>query len=159
MSTSLLQLPNTGYLAIAARLREQIRDGALAPYAQLPSIGELARRHETTAITVRRALRQLEEEGLVRVEHGVGTFAADWAQSFDLLPSFRADMDARALRSETEVLGRGEDAEHAPAAAALRRPPGEPLPFLDRLRRVEGVPVALQRSYLAREYRLVVEQY
>src|SRR5690349_7175703 len=114
MSTSLiLPIPGGGYLSIAARLREQILEGALPPGTQLPSISELARRHETTPITVRRALRQLEEEGLVRVEHGVGTFAADWARSFDLLPTFRAEMASRALNSRTEVLRREYDALHA----------------------------------------------
>src|SRR5436309_2534118 len=95
MSTSLIQIPAGGYLSIAGRLREQILAGTLAPGVQLPPISELARRHDTTPVTVRRALRQLEEEGLVRVEHGVGTFAADWMRGFDLLPSFSAEMASR----------------------------------------------------------------
>src|SRR5438874_9375286 len=104
MSTSLNHYqagPGSGYLGIAAALRERITRGELPAGAQLPPIGELARQHATTAITARRALRALEEEGLVRVEHGVGTFVADWARGFDLLPSFGAEMAARDLRVET----------------------------------------------------------
>src|SRR4051794_27495868 len=128
MSTSLASPSSTnGYLAIAGSIRERILHGELPPGAQLPPISELARRHETTAVTVRRALRHLEEEGLVRVEHGVGTFAADWTRSFDLLPSFRSEMASRALRSTTEVLGHPRETVHEPAATPLRLPEGEPL--------------------------------
>jgi GntR family transcriptional regulator, N-acetylglucosamine utilization regulator len=148
------------YQEIAAALREQITGGMLLPSTQLPAINELAREYRTTAITIRRALRMLEEQGLVRVEHGVGTFVADWSRTFDLLllPSFAAEMAARDLRSETEIRGCDWEA-HSPAAAALGLEPGADLVRLARLRRIEGRPVAFQRSYLPQSLLEVVEAY
>jgi GntR family transcriptional regulator len=121
----------------------------------------MALQYGTTAITVRRALRMLEEEGLVRVEHGVGTFVADWARAYDLLhlPSFAREMAARDLRSETEVRGRRFGVRHPRGAAALDLAVDAPLAVLERLRRVEGLPLIFQRSYLPDALRGLVSAY
>lgn len=151
MSTSLQDFGDGrtgGYLGIAGALRAEILEGALAPSSQLPPIGELAQRHGTTPITVRRALRQLEEEGLVRVEHGVGSFVADWTRGLDLLPSFSAAMAAGSAAVETRVLRRDTNVRCAAAAAALRTPEDAPLVMLARVRSLQGAPLAYQRSYL-----------
>lgn len=161
MTTSLLDpVAARGFNGIAETLRRALLAGELTPGEQLPPIGELARQYATTAITVRRALRALEEEGLVRVEHGVGTFVADWSRQFDALhlPSFAAEMAARDLRPETEVRGRTLDAQHAEAATALRQP-AEAVHVLTRRRLVGGAPVVLQHSYLSAGLRSVVERY
>ncbi len=152
MSTSLLDTypVQSGFAGIADLLRRAIASGELPRHAQLPAISELARRYGTTAITVRRALRLLEQEGLVRVEHGVGTFVADWAGAHDLLrlPSFSAEMEARELGPRTEVRARGRNVVHPEAAQALGMGEGTPLVMLARLRRLRELPVAFQRSYL-----------
>src|SRR5437660_708578 len=94
MSTALDYSDRRGFVGIAEPLRRAIVRGELTPSSQLPPISELAQRHRTTAITVRRALRMLEEEGLVRVEHGVGTFVVDWAAGYDQLhlPAFAEEL-------------------------------------------------------------------
>src|SRR5688572_29220841 len=122
MSTSLVE-PNghkrEGYLGIANRLRQQIAGGKLRPGAQLPAIALLSAQSAATPITIRRALRHLEEEGLIRVEHGVGTFVADWAAGHDLLPSFSADLAAQNQQAETIVLAREHPVTREAAAKAL----------------------------------------
>lgn len=157
MSISLPRSSGHGYLRIAASLRSAITTGELAAGEQLPAIGELARRFQSTAITVRRALRLLEEEGLVRVRHGVGTFVADWSRHDDPLlaaeeggplPGFAQEMAARRLTVATEVLSRARNVTRPAVARALGLEPGAPLSLLERLRRVEGLPVVFQRSYL-----------
>ncbi|MGV3722123.1 MAG: GntR family transcriptional regulator [Actinomycetota bacterium] len=162
MSTSLQGLAaSRGFNAIADSLRRALLAGDVTPGEQLSPIGEMARQYGATAITVRRALRALEEEGLVRVEHGVGTFAADWSRQFDTLhlPSFAAEMAARDLRPQTEVRNRLLDARRAEAALALGQPAEAPVHVLTRRRRVGGAPVALQHSYLSAALRGVVEEY
>lgn len=162
MSTSLQDYTaQRGFNRIAESLRRSITGGELAPRTQLPPIAVLAREYDTTAITVRRALRDLEEEGLIRVEHGVGTFVADWARQFDFLhlPSFATELAAHDLRPQTEVLGREFAVVQGEAAGALGLPHGARLHVLTRLRRVNGRPIVLQRSYLHGGLRRVVEEY
>jgi len=162
MSTSLRQdQQNTGYLAIAAALRGRIARGELAPREQLPPIQELAQGYRTTAITVRRALRRLEEEGLVRVEHGVGTYVTDPVSGFERmgLPSFAAEMASREFQPETSVARRARGICRPGAAAALGLAPEAPLVLLGRVRRVNGAETAYQESYLPEALGEVVEGY
>ena len=64
------------YLRIYRDLRDKITTGALAPNEQLPTQRELAQGHGVTVMTVRHALQLLEQEELVTMRHGLGTFVA-----------------------------------------------------------------------------------
>ncbi|MEV6353485.1 FadR/GntR family transcriptional regulator [Streptomyces hydrogenans] len=62
--------PRGTYLAIAASLRTEIRDGGIAD--ALPSEATLMRTRNVSRNTVRRALKVLESEGIVESTPGVG---------------------------------------------------------------------------------------
>jgi GntR family transcriptional regulator len=163
MSTPLSEFSDSrrGALDIARSLREGILQGRHRPGDQLPAISELARRHRATAVTVRRALRALEEEGLLRVEHGVGTFVRDWAAQFDRLPlpSFSEAVRSMEESLETRLCGRRFGMVCPEAASALGASPDEPLDVLERLRLAGGIPIVLQSSYLRAELREVTRAY
>ncbi len=65
----------TAWESVAADLRRRLRSrpGSATP---LPSEAELSAEHGVSRNTVRRAYRQLVEEGLVVVRHGAGAFPA-----------------------------------------------------------------------------------
>jgi GntR family transcriptional regulator len=62
---------------IADRLRAAIQAGELAPGARMPSEQELIDAHGVARGTVRDAMNVLRGEGLVRTEHGRGSFVRD----------------------------------------------------------------------------------
>ncbi len=62
---------------LLAQLRAAVADGDLAPGDLFPSIRDLAEATGVSVNTVRSAYARLENEGLVRTEHGRGTFVAD----------------------------------------------------------------------------------
>jgi DNA-binding GntR family transcriptional regulator len=64
------------YRQIASDLRAQLAEGNLAPGDRLPPEAELGSRYGVSRLTVRRALEDLARSGLVRTEHGVGSFIA-----------------------------------------------------------------------------------
>jgi AcrR family transcriptional regulator len=64
---------NTASQRIAAALRAQIRSGALAPGAPVPSARQLVREHGVALATAAKVLAMLRRERLVRVVPGVGT--------------------------------------------------------------------------------------
>lgn len=66
--------PRPPFRQIADDLRDQIRDGRLAPGDKLPSERELVERHGTAQATVRQALAVLRLEGLVIPQQGKGVF-------------------------------------------------------------------------------------
>src|SRR3954451_10787549 len=62
---------------IANRLRDDITSGASQPGCQLPTEAEMSARFGVNRHTVRRALEELQRDGLVRVEQGRGSFVAE----------------------------------------------------------------------------------
>jgi DNA-binding GntR family transcriptional regulator len=54
----------------------QIEDGTLSPGDMLPSETALAEAYRVSRLTVRRALADLARVGVIRTEHGVGSFVA-----------------------------------------------------------------------------------
>lgn len=70
------------------RLRTDILDGTHRPGALLPPERELAAAYGVTRTTLKHALSRLEQAGLLRTRHGVGTRVLDFLRSggVDLLP-------------------------------------------------------------------------
>ncbi|GAA4618922.1 GntR family transcriptional regulator [Saccharopolyspora hordei] len=64
------------YQEIAATLRSQIDSGALSAGDQLPTEQALQEQFEASRTTVRQALKELRDAGLVQMRHGVGVFVA-----------------------------------------------------------------------------------
>ena len=66
-----------GYHGIAHDLRELIETGALRPGQRLPSENQLRLSYGCAQSTVRRALEQLKNDGLVTTRPGAGTFVRE----------------------------------------------------------------------------------
>lgn len=62
---------------VARALREMIEGSEVLPNERLPTETQLAAQYEVSRATVRAALRELESAGLVRTQHGVGSFVAE----------------------------------------------------------------------------------
>lgn len=65
------------YEHVATELRRRIRRSVYRPQTPIPSEAELVREFGVSAITVRRAIRDLAVEGLVFGRQGLGVFVAD----------------------------------------------------------------------------------
>ncbi len=92
-------------------------------------------------MTIRHALSLLEAEGLIRFEHGVGTFVTDSGLDPDALQlvSFGETTASTSLQT---VLRRVDPNANAPEAARLLGlPPETLLVMLERLRLLGGVGV------------------
>ncbi len=61
---------------LADLLRARIESGELAPGDRLPSIVSLSQEHDLAPVTVRKAITQLQREGLIESRVGWGTFVA-----------------------------------------------------------------------------------
>jgi len=62
------------YRSITDVLRKQLTEGDLAAGSRMPALRELAKQFNVSTITVRQALRTLEQEGRLHCIPGVGTF-------------------------------------------------------------------------------------
>jgi len=68
-------LPAAKYLQIVSDLRESISSGKYKAGARLPSEAELLRKYSVSRMTVVKALRQLQQEGLLSRKAGSGSYA------------------------------------------------------------------------------------
>ncbi|MBD0694850.1 GntR family transcriptional regulator [Streptomyces sp. CBMA123] len=62
------------YLQIAADIAAQVKSGALAPGATVPSEAELMQRYGVASGTVRKAIAELRTTQLIETHHGRGSF-------------------------------------------------------------------------------------
>jgi GntR family transcriptional regulator len=97
------------YLQIAAELRGQIASGALPRGALISSESELARTHDASRITVRRALNELKAEGLVDSRQGFGWYVATTAmtQSLRDLTTLERQIRATGRNFQRELIAFG----------------------------------------------------
>ena len=62
------------YMQLINILREQIANGTYLPGSRLPSESKLCRRYQVSPMTVRRSIKTLLDQGIVRTIQGSGTY-------------------------------------------------------------------------------------
>ncbi len=72
-----VQSPIPLYYQIRENLRDLILSNRFAPGEAIPSERELSQIYQVNRLTVRQAVTELVNEGLLRRQHGVGTFVAE----------------------------------------------------------------------------------
>ena len=106
------------YLRIKDYLKQGLAAGQWAPGALMPSESELVTRFAVSRMTVTRALRELQAEGLVTRAQGLGTYAAHLAQVSSTLTirDLHDEITARGHQHHATVhLARSERADAAVA--------------------------------------------
>ncbi|MCC6485185.1 MAG: GntR family transcriptional regulator [Armatimonadetes bacterium] len=81
----LLRVDTTDAVPVYAQIVEQVKRavaaGVLDAGDALPSLREMAMKLRINPLTVGRAYKQLEQEGLIETRHGLGSFVAGSAKS------------------------------------------------------------------------------
>jgi GntR family transcriptional regulator len=138
------------WMQVSRLLAEQIANGVIRSGSRLPSERELCERLDVSRVTVRRALRELAREGLVRQSSTRGWFVAGarLAEPPNVLQSLTSMAEARGFAIATHVLALVSRAAQLDEAEELRIVPGAPVADLERLRRLDGIPFAVDASVL-----------
>lgn len=131
-------------------LRSMVDQGEWAPGSQIPNEDRLCEMLGISRITLRHALRNLEELGLLRREHGRGTFvrSATVVAGVRGLTSFTEEMRTLGLTSGSVLLEAGAAAAPREIAEALEMSEGEPIVRLRRIRLGNGRPIGIQTTHL-----------
>ena len=131
-------------------VRALIADGTWVDGAQLPNETRLGEMLGVSRITMRHALRNLEEWGLLRREQGRGTFVSSSTVIAGVRgpTSFTQEMADRGLTAASRVLElRAERADNA-IASALEIREGAAVCKIRRLRSGGGQPIGIQTAFL-----------
>jgi len=91
---------------IGELLADDIRNKLYAPGDQLPPEPELAAKFSVNRHTIRRAMGELEQSGLVRIEQGRGTFVQEHAIDYVIgkRTRFSENLRSQGMLGYTEVL-------------------------------------------------------
>ena len=141
------------YLQLQRRISEAMATGRLAPGDSLPAERDLATMTGLSRVTVRKAVQALVAGGQLVQRRGSGTFVAPrverMEQALSLLTSFTEDMARRGRTVESVWLSRQVTAASPEEVMALGLGAGERVARLERVRRSDGVPLAIERAALA----------
>lgn len=140
------------YRRIAETLAERIENGDLAPGAPLPAERRLAEDLGVSRVTVRSAIEQLADRGLVVQRQGSGTYVAERvSQPLSVLTSFSEDLAARGMSAEERVISRGKGRASSEEVMCLGLTPGAPVARVTRLRSADGQPLAVEAATVIEE--------
>src|SRR5919106_6855081 len=148
----------TRYREIERWLRTLV-EGA-RPGDPLPSEAELCERFSVSRMTVRQALQELTNDGLVERRRGQGTFVAHRPvhRRPGVFLSFTEEMNRRGVRASSRLLSAGLDDPRQPEALDLGLAPDSQVVRVVRVRLADGVPVALEDAALVPELRDVLDE-
>jgi GntR family histidine utilization transcriptional repressor len=142
--------PATPYLRIKEWLKAELAQGRWLPGTLMPSEAELVARFHVSRMTVNRALRELQAEGLVDRVQGVGTFAAQLYKVSSTLTirDLHGEIEARGHRHHAVVHLQREEAAPAALAEQLGLAPGAPVFHTLVLHHDDGVPLQCEDRYV-----------
>ncbi|MFG2126807.1 GntR family transcriptional regulator [Streptomyces sp. NPDC048751] len=137
------------YYQLAQQLESAIEHGALAPGNLLGNEIDLSVRLGLSRPTVRQAIQNLVDKGLLVRRRGVGTQVVHSQVKRPLeLSSLFDDLAAAGQGPTTHVLRNETGSATAEVAAALGIAEGAEVVVLERLRRTHGQPVAFLSNHL-----------
>ncbi len=140
------------YVQLRKRIEAGIASGFLAPDMPLPPEREIAALTDLSRVTVRKAIAELVDKGMILQKQGSGSYVAPARprveQSLSRLTSFSEDMARRGFQSEMDWLERGLFLPSPDEVTALGLGAGDQVARLARLRRANGRPMAIERASL-----------
>ena len=140
------------YVQLRKRIEAGIRSGFLAADMPIPPEREMAGITGLSRVTVRKAIADLAEKGLVVQKQGSGSYVAPSRprveQSLSRLTSFSEDMARRGFHSEVRWLERGLFMPSPDEVLTLGLGSNDQVVRLARLRLADGRPMAIERAAL-----------
>jgi GntR family transcriptional regulator len=146
------------YRRIWQELRRDIRSGRWQVGDRIPSEPELSAAYGVSRGTVRNAIEQLVNDGLLRKEQGRGTFVISTTsrlrKDLDWLASFTKQLRDSGIKPSTEVLEAGLTSAGQAKGRVVEGfglVETDEVVYIRRLRRGDDVPIAIQTVYLRPE--------
>jgi DNA-binding GntR family transcriptional regulator len=137
------------YFQIAQVVEAAIGSGAYRAGQLLDTELQLAERFGVSRPTVRQAIQQLVQQGLVVRRRGVGSLVVTQRIERPVaLTSLYDDLAASGCAPTTKLLAMHETGADVEVATALGLEVGDPVQSVERLRFANGEPLAVMRNYL-----------
>lgn len=138
------------YSIVASRAEARIASGEWQEGDRLPPERQLCREFDVSRSTLRQALGELEERGLISRHQGRGTFVTRPRVQLPIVGVFsiRDAMEAHGMTMSTRVLNVEVIEASRQLASDLACLPGDDIVFIERLRIGDGEPMVLDTAHL-----------
>lgn len=130
-------------------LVDEIDRGVLGPGDKLPANTDLAARFRVNRLTVLRAISHLQDEGLVRIERGRGTYVVDNVIQYRMGSRTRFEENLLQLNfvPARELVSLIDLPAPPSVANGLGIPEGEAVTLVSLVGEADGVPVSFGHNY------------
>jgi GntR family transcriptional regulator len=126
----------------------QIRSGRWRPEEEIPSETDLCRHYGVSRGTVRQAIGDLVQQGLIYRSQGRGSYVSKPKFEGSVLGSYRLYLKDTPLDARSHVIRCRRQTPSPEIRRILSMARGEMVYQLERIRFVQGVPISLQVSYI-----------
>jgi DNA-binding GntR family transcriptional regulator len=141
------------YHQVSVRLERAIRDEILPAGSRLENEVALSERLGLSRPTIRQAMQQLVDKGLLVRRRGIGTQVVHGKVTRAVeLTSLFEDLQSSGQNPRTDLLHAEEESADQEDAEALGVPFGSPVLKLRRLRFADEVPIAIMQNTLPEEF-------
>ncbi|MFM6968305.1 MAG: GntR family transcriptional regulator [Microbacteriaceae bacterium] len=146
------------YFQVEQRLEEAILDGRLPAGARLENEIALGERLNLSRPTIRRAIQDLVDKGLLVRRRGIGTQVVHGRVTRGVeLTSLFDDLATTGQKPSTQLLYHAIDTASEVVAERLGVPVGSKVLHIRRLRVADGVPVAVLENWLPEQFTDITE--
>ena len=95
------------YIQVMHQIRRHIATGTLSPGERLPTIRAMSESLRTHSDPITKAIHLLQDEGLLRIQQGSGTFVQEHSTPINTTAQQRADTERIAIEAYTQALRHG----------------------------------------------------
>jgi len=135
------------YRQVTTAIHEAISSRRLKPNDALPPERELADLFSVSRITIRKAISELVNEGVLDTRHGSGTFVHSKVEkNFAQLTSFSEEMKSRGMSPSSVWLSRSVGKVLPEEALNLRASPGTDVYRFKRIRLADDAPMSIEST-------------
>ena len=144
------------YARVKKLVQDAVTAGELKEGDAIPGERDVANMLEVSRVTIRKAFRELVAEGMLVQRRGSGTYVNGPSrrieQPLSRLTSFTQDMQLRGLKTDADWLDRSAGLPTPEEALKLSISPGESVSRFHRLRRADGVPMAIELAVVPHRF-------
>jgi GntR family transcriptional regulator len=144
------------YARVKRLVQDAISSGELRQGDSVPSERDVADMLGISRVTVRKAFSDLVSQGVLVQRRGSGTYVNGPVrrieQPLSRLTSFSEDMQLRGIKTDAEWLDRSSGLPTPEEALKLSISPNEHVSRFHRLRRADGVPLAIELAVIPHRF-------
>jgi GntR family transcriptional regulator len=144
------------YVQVKTLVEKAVATGELKDGDVIPGERDVAEMLEVSRVTVRKAFAELVSDGVLVQRRGSGTYVNGRTrrieQPLSRLTSFTQDMALRGLKTDADWLDRSAGLPTPEEALKLSISPGELVSRFYRLRRADGLPMAIEQAVIPQHF-------